>query len=271
VKIYKAKITLNKNSRGCYILDTIKGCPGGSLYEEKGCYGSCYAKNIAMRYGFDFEKEIARKFENENNQLWMFGLADKTHTNKIIREIELVNMPFIRIGEMGDPSVNWRHTISVCREISVAKKKIVIITKHWETIPDNCLKEIERLGLCINTSVSALDNDEELDHRLKQFERLKNCCNSVLRIVSCDFNKEHSDGLDKCFIQNELFKMGNCIDTVFRPSVNNIFVSKNIIKVEKIKFLKATVLASIFNKKTYLGRCDNCPEMCGLKFQKIIA
>jgi hypothetical protein len=262
MKIYKEAITLNKNSRGCYILDTVKGCPGGSLYSGKGCYGSCYAKNIADRYGFSFEKLIARKFENESRQLWLFGLTDKTHTNKIIREIQCADMPFIRIGEMGDPSVDWEHTINILREISVSKKPIVIVTKHWNTIPDKYLKFLE--SVCVNTSISALDNEEELEHRLEQYERLKNVCNSVLRVVSCDFNKLHSDGFDRHIIQEQIFKIGKCIDTIFRPSNKNIFLDKKIINAKKIKFLKSTVLASVYNENTYMGVCGKCPDMCGI-------
>jgi len=264
MKIYKEAITLNRNSRGCYILDTVKGCPGGPLYGGKGCCGACYAKNIADRYGFAFEKLMARKFENESRQLWLFGLTDQSHTNKIIKDIKQADMPFIRIGEMGDPSVNWEHTLDICKEVSRAGKKIVIITKHWNTISNSNLKDIEKLGLCINTSVSALDNEQELEYRLTQFERLKNVCNSILRIVSCDFNKHHSDGFDKSIIQDELFKMGNCIDTVFRPNRNNYFVGKNIINTKKVKFLKSTVLASVYNDNTYMGSCINCPDMCGI-------
>lgn len=264
MKLYKEAITLNRNSRGCYILDTVKGCPGAALHGGRGCYGDCYAKNIAGRYGFDFEKVRARKFENEANQLHLFGLTDKTHTNQIIREIRAANMPFIRIGEMGDPSADWEHTVNVCREVAPAGKKIIIITKHWKPLPDALMEDFARMGLCVNTSVSALDNESELEYRLGQFERLKEVCKSVLRIVSCDFNTDHPDGLDRHLIQEELFKMGDHIDTIFRPSGNNVFVKKGIIKTENVRFLKKEVLASVYNKKTYLGECQYCPDMCGV-------
>jgi hypothetical protein len=123
---------------------------------------------------------------------------------------------------------------------------------------------MERLGICVNTSVSALDSEEELEHRIGQYERLKSVCHSVLRVVSCDFNKAHCDGLDKSIIQEELFKMAPYIDTVFRPSANNYFVAKGIIKTEKVKFLKSMVLASVYKKNAYLGDCGHCPDMCGV-------
>ena len=262
MKVYKDTITLNKNNRGCYILDTVKGCPGGQLHSGKGCYGDCYAKNIAYRYGFDFEKLMARRFQNNTAQLYLFGLSDRTHTNKIRKEIESADMPFVRIGEMGDPSGDWEHTLSVCNEIKSVNKKIVIITKHWDIIPEHKLKEVE--GICINTSISALDTEEQIEHRLSQYERLKNICNSVLRIVTCDFNKKNVDGVDKHLMQSELLKIPGSIDTVFRPSKNNPIVINGLINIKKVKFLKATVLASIHDDKIYMGGCKNCPDMCGI-------
>ncbi len=271
MKTYKEAITLAENSRGCLIIDTVKGCPAGALYGGRGCYGDCYAKSIAARYGFDFEQVRSRKFEADPDQLYLFGFTDKTHANRIIREIAASKMPFVRIGEMGDPSLDWAHTLSVCREIAVAGKPIVIITKHWKNIPAAELDGISKLDICINTSVSALDTDKEMEHRLKQFERLKSVCNSVLRIVSCDFNRENAEGYDCAIVQEELFKIGgaDCLDTVFRPSPDNPFVVKNVIKTQKVQFLRKLVLASVYNKGTYFGRCETCPEMCGANMGKM--
>ena len=191
MKKYKEKITLNKNNRGCYIIDTVKGCRGGKMHGNKGCYGDCYAKRIADRYGFDFNTTQKRYFDKDTSQLYLFGFEDEKHKNNIINEIKNIDMPFVRIGEMGDPSEDWEHTFKVCNIISKAKKNIVIITKHWEQIPDNFLKDVEKLKLCINTSISALDNEIEIQNRLHEFYRLKKVCNSILRIVSCDFNKDN--------------------------------------------------------------------------------
>jgi hypothetical protein len=264
MKNYKGEITLAKNARGCYILDTIKGCSVCRKDKPKGCYDNCYAKNIADRYGFDFSAVTPRRFIEDTGQLYMFGFSNSKHENDVVKKIRAIDMPFVRIGEMGDPSENWEHTINICESISRAGKPIVIITKHWNPIPDNLLTTLERLNVCINTSVSALDSEEELEHRLTEYGRLKNVCKSVLRVVSCEFNKGHTDGLDKHIIQEELFKMGKCIDTVFRPSNNNPLVEKGIIKVRKVKFLKSQVLASVANENTYFGDCKNCPDMCGV-------
>lgn len=266
MKTYKESITLNRNSRGCYILDTVKGCPAGSLYDGKWCYGDCYAKNIADRYGFDFLKVKLRRFTSDDSQLMLFGFKDRDHIAQIIREIKAADMPFIRIGEMGDPSVAWEHTLKVCQEIQEGGKPIVIITKHWKAVPESLMGALANMDICINTSVSALDEEEEIEHRLGEFERLKSVCKSVLRIVSCDFNKDHADGLDRHLVQEELFKVGgkSVIDTVFRPSPSNLWVTKKIINVRRVKFLRAEVLASVRKPDTYFGMCGTCPDMCGV-------
>lgn len=265
MKIYKQAITLVKNNRGCYIIDTVKGCPAGALFEGKGCYGACYAKNIAYRYGFDFENFQSRKFETDDSQPNLFGFKNKAHADEIIRQIRESDMPFVRIGEMGDPSLDWGNTLEVCHEIALAGKPIVIITKHWKELPDDRLEELRGIkGLCINTSASALDTDEQTEYRLKQYGRLSPFCNSVLRIVSCDFNKENDEGARRSEIQERLFKSGKIIDTVFRPTSDNYFVVNRVINVSIVRFLKKDGLASVYRKNTYFGRCETCPDMCGV-------
>jgi hypothetical protein len=264
MKTFKEKITLNKNSRGCYILDTVKGCRILTK-KENGCYGDCYANNIALRYGFDFSEIAKRNFyRDKSGQLYFLNFYDSKHEDSIINQIKNIDMPFVRIGEMGDPSEDWQHTINICKIILVAKKPIVIITKHWNILSDEQLEEIKDLNITINTSISALDNDDEIETRLTQYNRLKKYCNSVLRIVSCDFNKENHEGYLRSIIQKELFKNEKVIDTIFRPSKNNPLVKNKVINVQKIKFLKSTMLVSIYNKNTYFCGCKTCPDMCGV-------
>lgn len=264
MKTYKQLITLNRNSRGCYILDTVKGCSGCNSKRPLGCYDNCYAQNIASRYGFDFTNTVDRVFDVDEKQLQFFDFKDTEHLSEIIKKIKKIDMPFVRIGEMGDPSENWEHTINVCSAISEAKKPIVVITKHWKTISDSLLDDIRMFDICINTSISALDTNEEIEHRLNQYNRLKPYCNSVLRIVSCDFNTDNEKGRALYNTQEKLFKNVNVIDTVFRPYKDNELVLQGIINVTKVKFLRSDVLASIYNKSAYLGMCNTCPDMCGV-------
>lgn len=262
MRLYKNIISLSKNERGIWDLDTIKGCESGMLENPKGCYNDCYAFKTANRYGIDFSKSIERHFENE------------AHKQSIIRQIEKIDMSFIRIGCAGDPSENWQHTIDIIKQIRDSSqltlfdisstKQIVIITRHWKQLTDAQLKEIEKYNICVNTSVSALDNQKLIQNALNEFERIKPHCKSVLRVVTCDFNESNSIGKEKAEIQRQLLKKGNVIDTVFRPSKNNPFVTNGVINVKKMAFMKTTALISKFNKKTFTGKCSSCLEMCGL-------
>jgi len=262
MKTYKNIISLSKNERGIWDLDTIKGCKSGLLENDKGCYNDCYAYKTAKRYGIDFSKSIERNFENEQ------------HRNLIVKQIEKIDMPFIRIGCSGDPSENWEHTINIIKQIREnsqlslfdisSKKQIVIITRHWNTLTNNQLKEISKYNICINTSVSALDNERLIKKSLDEYNRLKYFCKSVLRIVSCDFNEDNLIGKEMAEIQRKLFKNELTIDTVFRPSSKNEFVLNGIINVKKMQFMNSKALISKFNKKAFIGKCQNCLEMCGL-------
>jgi len=262
MKTYKNIISLSKNERGIWDLDTIKGCESGLKENKDGCYNDCYAYKTANRYGIDFSKSIERKFINQ------------MHRNIIVKQIEKIDMPFIRIGCSGDPSENWEHTINIIKQIKEnsqlslfdisSKKQIVIITRHWKILTDNQLNELLKYNICINTSVSALDNDKLIKNSLEQYNRLKPFCKSVLRIVTAEFNEDNLLGKKMSEIQRQLFKNENTIDTVFRPSSKNEFVKQNIIKVKKMAFMNTKTLVSKYNKKTFLGKCKNCLEMCGL-------
>lgn len=265
MRTYKNIISLSKNERGIWDLDTIKGCESGLIENEKGCYNDCYAYKTAKRYGIDFSKSIERYFENE------------AHKKSVIKQIEKIDMPFIRIGCAGDPSENWEHTINIIKQIRESsqlslfdissKKQIVIITRHWKKLTDLQLIEISKYNICINTSVSALDNNKLIKNSLDEYNRLKPYCKSVLRIVSCDFNEDNETGKIMSEIQRKLFKNELTIDTVFRPSKNNDFVKDGIINVKKMSFMNSKQLISKMNKKAFIGKCQNCLEMCGLNIK----
>ena len=264
MKKFKGTITLAKNSRGCYIIDTVKGCRICRDEKPMGCYDNCYARDIAKRYRFDFGNIIKRDFDIDNTQLFLFDMSDEKHANDIINAISKIRMPFVRIGEMGDPSYAWDHTVNVCEKISQSRKQIVIITKHWEIMSDEAARKLSDIDVCVNTSISALDRDDEIHHRLVQYERMKKYCHSVLRVVTCNFNTETKQGIDREIMQQYLMGFDNVLETVFRPSADNHLVTSGLIHVNKQKFLGSTSLVSM-RDSAYTGYCDTCPDMCGIK------
>lgn len=252
MKNYQSLITLSKNGRGMWDLDVTKGCSIGMKESVNGCYGDCYAQRLAKIRGYDFSVTVLRHFKN------------LSHERNVINKINKVDIPFIRIGNSGDPSEAWEHTFNILQKIKRCNKEIVIITKHWNKIPDEFLDDLRMLKICINTSISALDSVEQIEYRLNEYNRLKPFCKSMLRVVSCDFNKENSTGLKLSLLQDDLFKNDNIIDTVFRPSKNNPLVIDEIIKTTVSKFMSGKQLMSKFNRKTYIGNCGNCIEKCGV-------
>lgn len=251
---YSKTITLNKNSRGVTSLDTIFGCKSGLKDNVKGCYNDCYSARISKKYGYDFSVNVLRDFKSEK------------HVLKIIKDINKVDLPFIRVGSNGDPSENWEHTIYILEKIKNIEKEVVIITRHWHKLTDIQLKRISKLNICINTSISALDNEKLLNECIIEYERIKPYCKSILRLVSCDFNKKNKIGLKMSLIQDDILKKYNVLDTVFRVFKSNDFVKNEIINISKTKFLGKECYVSKFNRKTYFGNCARCLEKCGLNF-----
>jgi len=258
---YKSIITLSRNSRGVYSIDPSIGCSSGVNKTDGGCYGDCYAFRSAKVYGYDFSKTVFRHFDNGH------------HLERIKKQISRIDMPFVRMGTMGDPSEDWSHTIGICELLQhdiqedffpSKKKEIVIITKHWNNLTLRHLLRLKALNVCINTSVSALDDKDILNNSMRQFDRLKPFCRSLLRVVTCDFNKLHPDGYRLSGIQDKIISGREYIDTVFRPSRNNELVVNGVINTTKKRFLKGKIIVSKLNKKTYLGKCENCKEMCGV-------
>lgn len=252
MRVYSNKISLIKNSRGIYGLDTSIGCSSGIAATSGGCYGDCYAAKSAKIYGYDFSKTVLRYFKSEH------------HKRKTVLEISKIKLPFVRIGCSGDPSENWEHCLNICNIIKGCNKQIVIITRHWTNLTDSQLQFLSTINICINTSISALDNPVIMQNCLLQYNRIKPFCKSVLRIVSCDFNLENTIGHKLAKLQAELFKNDSTIDTIFRPNKNNTWILAGVINAKNGIFLGKKTLVSKYNKKTYSGKCSTCKEMCGV-------
>lgn len=265
MRTYGNKIALSKNSRGVYSIDPILGCSSGMANNQNGCYNDCYAYRISRIYGYDFSKSILRDFES------------KKHIEEIKKEINKINMPFVRMGTMGDPSENWSHTIKICKLLQseenilfnkefFKKKQIVIITKHWNNLTKSQLEEISNLNICINTSISVLDDKKLLWNSLKQYLRLRKYCKSVLRIVSADFNLSNPLGDHYHKLQNKIMKRYKCLDTVLRVRPKNPYVIEDLINISQGKFLGKNSYLSKANKRAYVGKCGTCKDMCGVNF-----
>lgn len=245
MKTFCNSITLVKNKRWIYDLDTFKWCDYWLKENPKWCYWVCYANKILKSKWFDFSKLVYRNFE------------DKKHLEKIWKKLEKIN--FVRIWVMCDPSSDWDHTLNIVDMIRPYIKNIVIITKHWTILKE---EHLERLNwLYINTSISALDTDAQISHRLTQYNKLKKYCNSILRVNTADFTEQRYINL-----QNQLLDNENVIDNILRLPKNNKYVLNWLINLKKYNFLGSQQYASKHNENIFFWHCNDCKEKCWIWF-----
>ena len=253
---YTPELTATINRKGVLDIDTVKGCEFGmSKYPDGGCYGHCYAFKIARVYGFNFSKSVSRKKRSKD-------------VENMVRKHRL---SWFRIGTMGDPCYDWENTLNVCEWLNKVqpywwnKPKVpIIITKHWIVLSDKELSRLDKCGVIVNTSISSLDSDYEIEHRLKQFNRLiRKGIKSILRIVSVKFGQTiNGDRLS--VIQDELFKNTPTIDNPLRIPASDKRVKNGDILVEKHEDLGGGNFVSIVHNDAYLGKCNECPDQCGV-------
>lgn len=150
---YSDVLTADVNAKGVLDIDTVKGCTAGmNARPGTGCYGGCYANNIARFRGLNFSKSITRKVQTS------------AHARQIEQAVKGAPEGFFRIGTMGDPCHAWEHTVNIIEWLAPFAVP-VIVTKHWHVATDAQLKRLVACGTVLNTSVSALDTPAELRHR----------------------------------------------------------------------------------------------------------
>lgn len=250
-KRYAKRLTVDVNNKGVMDIDTVKGCSlGMKARPGTGCYGACYANKLASLYGYDFAVSVSRKIIPQEKAI-------------IERKLRAHDANWFRIGTMGDPSHDWAGTVEVCEWLGKIKTP-VIITKHWVSATDEQLARLKMAGAVINTSISALDTQEELDWRLMQIHRISGRgLISVARIVSAKFG-ETPEGRRMSKIQESLFQLNNIIDNPIRlPKTHPQVISGDIL-VEKRHDLNAEVTMSIANPSVFTGSCFDCPDQCGV-------
>lgn len=173
---YLPILTAVENHKGVLDVDTVKGCTlGMRAYPEGGCYGECYANKTASRYRIDFAVSVSRKM-TPWNRAEIFCIVRDHHSY------------WYRIGTAGEPCHDWDNTLEICEALQGTGKTPVIITKHWIPLSDLHIRRLDLLGAVINTSVSGMDTDAQIKHRVAQMDRLKaGGVRSITRVVTCEY------------------------------------------------------------------------------------
>ena len=250
-KRYAKRLTVEVNGKGVMDIDTVKGCSlGMKARPGVGCYGNCYANKIASQYGYDFPVSVSRKIIPEEK-------------NMIERKVKAHPSNWFRIGTMGDPCHDWNGTVEVCEWLGKLKTP-VIVTKHWVSASDEQLLRLKAAGVVFNTSLSALDTDEEIEYRLLQFHRIAGLgLISVARIVSAKFG-DTDEGKRMDEIQRRLFKLQPQIDNPLRLQKSHPLAITGDIIIERRKDINSDVFMSINDKNVFTGKCEDCADQCGV-------
>ena len=88
---------------------------------------------------------------------------------------------------------------------------------------------------------------------------------TVLRIVSAKFgDTPRGQRLDK--IQRYLFSFSPSIDNPLRIPRSDPRVAMGDIHTARHKDLGGGSMVSKYNNETYIGKCNDCPDQCGVAF-----
>lgn len=249
---YLPILTACENKKGVLDVDTVKGCSLGlERYPNGGCYGECYAFKVAKMYGLDFTKSVSRKIT-------------PSKLPQILATVEAHRANWYRIGTFGDPCHDWDNTCDVCEALRFTGKKAVIITKHWKPLTDVQLMRLQYVKAIINTSVSGMDTDGEIDYRVAQINRIKKAgIRSVCRVVTCKFG--NSEWSKRCLEnQKYLLSLFPVIDNPLRCGNDNEHVINGDIVVEKRpESVGGGKTVSLHSDDVYLGKCNGCFDQCG--------
>lgn len=225
--------------------------------KDKAIYSLMVAKIIELNtYGYPMIMTVSKKHDLEKPSVFK-ALGFETY-------YEVNEFEYMVYGKMSDVRLKLLAHIAMTNIWHSTKGPWLKIKKEWN-------EKIEQAGKKYNipnpkyaTREGCWQGSYRSSYCLDQFNRLKPFCKSVLRIVSCDFNKYNPVGLKLSKIQDQLFNNSPVIDTVFRCSKKSRWVTDGIINVTKSKFLKSTQYISKFNRKAYIGKCAPCKDQCGL-------
>lgn len=251
---YLPVLTVTENGKGVLDVDTVKGCTlGMKAYPNGGCYGECYAYKTAHQYGIDFRTSVSRQFMGREHKGTLMNL--------------MIQHPaaWYRVGTAGDPCHDWKHTVAIINAFWHLHKVPVIITKHWIPLSDEQLSKLRSLGVVINTSTSGLDTDEEIKYRVSQIKRISDAgIKSVNRVVTCLFGNYQwaKECKEK---QDYLLSFENVIINPLRAGYSNKHVMDEDIKlIEKSAAVGGGKYVSLHSSNIYLGKCEACPDQCGV-------
>jgi hypothetical protein len=147
----------------------------------------------------------------------------------------------------------------------------VIVTKHWLTLTDEHIATLKLMCAVVNTSISAMDTDAEMRHRLDQHNRLNALgLRSVLRIVTCEYG--HTEWARMCKEKQEfLMSLGKHIDNpLLARKTNPHVLNGDILMSRQNDSVGGGKMVSLHSASVHLGTCEKCPDQCGAPESSVI-
>jgi hypothetical protein len=129
--------------------DVVVGC----LPASHVCYGSCFAARESYRLGVDFGVRIENTFDEP---LFRRDLGQLPPRQR-----------YLRNGWHSDPSWRWDMAARIASVIHDEGRHTVFVTKLFRAIPPDALPRLIAARAELRISVSALDTDAQLKHRLE--------------------------------------------------------------------------------------------------------
>jgi hypothetical protein len=169
-KMDKVTVAFNRKTMDVGTVDVVRGCTGCELANAP-----CYSAKMARMHGIDFFDPVNREFD----------------IALINRQLSAYPKPWIRIGCISDPSLDWNKSLAVANMALAYGIKPVIITKHHKHMS---LTDIDFLHLYLKNkiqfqiSVSGLMSNAVKNNRITFMHFLKDSSvPTIMRINSCAF------------------------------------------------------------------------------------
>jgi hypothetical protein len=128
--------------------DLFVGCLPASLV----CYGSCFAARAAFDAGIDFGHRVENMLDE---QIFVDDLEGLPPGQR-----------YLKNGWNSDPSWSWNKALQMATLVHSAGRHLVFITKCFTTMTDAQADAFARMGIELRVSLSALDSEAQLAHRI---------------------------------------------------------------------------------------------------------
>jgi len=234
-------------------LDTVRGCPLGATNEGYGCPWGCYAKEAVLRYHKIFDMPVSMELREDL-------------LRKDLRELE---EDWIRIGVMGEPSLDWPLTLKVAEICHDEGKRVVIVTRLFTGMSDSILTKLSEIGTTLNITMCALDPPSLKSVGINVLRRYRDLGGrAVMRLVTFTFKDERL--MEE---QRAMLDWGGLVleqparlqrtNPTFRLVVNSLYVPAKgyVSPASESRWLTA---GPLFNPRipSCFSKCPDCPHKC---------